>query len=113
MDLDPTRMEPASRNGCFEQAGEYSADLEKARRPSVETGRTMAQIAAQRDAEWQSTATIVEIGPEIRVKAAVLQKNTIKLRPKPKKGRGRRSAPSLPKEELAKLPAGNRASFRR
>jgi bifunctional non-homologous end joining protein LigD len=77
---------------------------------SVKTGRTMAQIAAQRDAEWKSNRE-EESKPDLksRVKAALKKKDDRQEKDEWKETRGRRSpaaAGSLPEKELAKLPAG-------
>jgi bifunctional non-homologous end joining protein LigD len=74
---------------------------------SVKTGRTMAQIAAQRDAEWQSNRE-EESKPTLksRVKAALKKKDDRAEKGERKKAGARRSAPSVPEKELAKLPTG-------
>jgi bifunctional non-homologous end joining protein LigD len=73
---------------------------------SIKTGRTMAQIAAQRDAEWKTNRN-EESKPSLksRVKAAVKKKEDRQENDDSKGERGRRSAPSLPEKELAALPA--------
>jgi bifunctional non-homologous end joining protein LigD len=72
---------------------------------SVKSGRTMAQIAAQRDAEWQSNRK-EDSKPTLksRVKAALKKKDDRETESEPKKASGRRSTAFLP--GLAKLPAG-------
>jgi bifunctional non-homologous end joining protein LigD len=72
---------------------------------SVKTGRSMAKIAAQQDAEWQSNRED-ESKPTLksRVKAALKKKDDRAEKTKVAKTRGRRSAASLP--GLEKLPAG-------
>jgi bifunctional non-homologous end joining protein LigD len=103
-----TRMEAGKPQWLLLKSGESVRPISKKRDDqSVKTGRTMAQIAAQRDAEWQSNRED-ESKPNLksRVKTALKKKDDRAEEAKPKKGRGPRSAPSLPKKELAKLPAG-------
>jgi bifunctional non-homologous end joining protein LigD len=76
---------------------------------SVKTGRTMAQIAKQRDAEWESNRP-GDSKSELksRIKTALKKKDERQEKNEPKEKRGRRSPAatgSLPKKELAKLPA--------
>ena len=77
---------------------------------SVKTGRTMAQIAQQRDAEWESNRPDNSKSRlNSRIKAALKKKDDPQEKEESKKRQGRRSpaaAGSLPKEQLAKLPAG-------
>jgi bifunctional non-homologous end joining protein LigD len=69
---------------------------------SVKTGRTMAQIAAQKDAEWQSNR---EDGkkPDLksRIKAAVKKKDNRRGESEPKPGK----PPAVREKALANLPA--------
>jgi bifunctional non-homologous end joining protein LigD len=69
---------------------------------SVKTGRTMAQIAAQKDAEWQSNR---EEGrkPDLktRIKAALKKKDDRREKSEPKRSK----ASALPEKALTKLPA--------
>lgn len=102
-----TRMEAGKPQWLLLKSGTSIRPIsKKADDRSVKTGRTMAQIAAQRDAEWQTNRED-ESEPSLksRVKAALKKK----AEGKAKEVRGRRSpaAPgSLLKEELAKLPPG-------
>jgi len=72
---------------------------------SVKSGRTMVQIAAKRDAEWQSNRAEKDEKPSLkaRVQAAVKKKES-RASGKIKKGRagGERSAPALPDLPTAK-----------
>jgi bifunctional non-homologous end joining protein LigD len=106
-----TRMEAGKPQWLLLKSGTSIRPISKKRDDqSVETGRTMAQIAAQRDAEWQSNRDDKSKSVlKSRVKAAVKKKDDRAEEAKPKKGRGRRSpaaAGSLPEKELAKLPVG-------
>jgi bifunctional non-homologous end joining protein LigD len=104
-----TRMEAGKPQWLLLKSGTSIRPVsKKADDQSVTTGRTMAQIAAQRDAEWQSNRDDKSKSKLItRVKAALKKKDDrAEEEAAPKKARGRRSAPALPKEELAKLPAG-------
>ena len=103
-----TRMEGSKSQWLLLKSGTSIRPISKKRDDqSVKTGRTMAQIAAQKDAEWQSNR---EEGKKTdlksRVKAALKKKDDRREKSKSKEKAGRRSAPSLPKKELAKLPAG-------
>jgi bifunctional non-homologous end joining protein LigD len=72
---------------------------------SVKSGRTMAQIAAQKDAEWQSNRE-EQKKPNLktRIKAALKKKDDPKS--ESKKSRAKSGASALPEKELAKLPSG-------
>jgi bifunctional non-homologous end joining protein LigD len=73
---------------------------------SVKTERTMAQIAKQRDAEWESNRpgdSKSEL--KTRVKAALKKKDERREKSEPREKRALSGAPSFPKKELAKLPA--------
>jgi len=106
-----TRMEAGKPQWLLLKSGTGMRPVSKKRDDqSVKTGRTMAQIAAQRDAEWQSnrddkSKSILKS----KVKAAVKKKDDRSEPTNPKKERGGRSpeaAGFLPKKELEKLPAG-------
>src|SRR5205085_4447190 len=59
------------------------------------------------ESEWQSKREEeTKTGLRSRVKAALKKKDDRQEKSESKEKRGRRSAPSLPKKELAKLPAG-------
>jgi len=106
-----TRMDGSKSQWLLLKSGQSIRPISKKRDDqSVKTGRTLAQIAAQKDAEWQSNRED-ESKPTLksRVKAALKKKDDRALESKAKKKRGRRSpaaAGSLPEKELAKLPAG-------
>ena len=102
-----TRMEAGKPQWLLLKSGESIRTISKKRDDqSVKSGRTMAQIAAQKDAEWQSNRAEESSKPGLksRVKSALKKKDDPKSEAKGK--RRRRSAPSLTKKELAKLPAG-------
>jgi bifunctional non-homologous end joining protein LigD len=103
-----TRMEAGKPQWLLLKSGTSIRPISKKRDDqSVKTGRTMAQIAAQRDAEWQSNRDDKSKSTlKSRVKAALKKKDDRAEEGKPKARRGRRSAPALPEKELAKLPAG-------
>jgi bifunctional non-homologous end joining protein LigD len=101
-----TRMDAGKTQWLLLKSGTSIRPISKKRDDqSVKTGRTMAQIAAQRDAEWQSNRED-DSKPSLktRVKAALKKKDNRAGKSEPEKMRGRRSAASLP--GLAKLPAG-------
>jgi bifunctional non-homologous end joining protein LigD len=101
-----TRMEAGKPQWLLLKSGTSIRAISKKRDDlSVKSGRTMAQIAAQRDAEWQSNRK-EDSRPTLksRVKAAVKKKDDREAEGERKKARGRRSAASLP--GLAKLPGG-------
>jgi bifunctional non-homologous end joining protein LigD len=101
-----TRMDAGKKQWLLLKSGTSIRPISKKRDDqSVKTGRTMAQIAAQRDAEWQSNRED-DSKPSLktRVKAALKKKDNRAEKSEPEKTRGRRSAASLP--GLAKLPAG-------
>jgi bifunctional non-homologous end joining protein LigD len=103
-----TRMEAGKPQWLLLKSGESLKPISKKRDDeSAKTGRTMAQIAAQKDAEWQSNREEDKSETsrlKSRIKAALKKKDEREEERKPKKRNGRRSAASLPKE-LAKLPA--------
>ena len=106
-----TRMEAGKPQWLLLKSGTSIRPISKKRDDqSVKTGRTMAQIAAQRDAEWQSNRDDKSKSfLKSRVKAALKKKDDRAEEAKAKKGRGGRSpatAGFLPEEELAKLPSG-------
>jgi bifunctional non-homologous end joining protein LigD len=101
-----TRMDGGKTQWLLLKSGESMKPISKKRDDqSVKTGRSMAQIAAQKDAEWQSNRENDE-KPTLksRIKAAVKKKDeeAEESNGKGKKRRGRRSAASLP--ALAKFP---------
>ncbi len=103
-----TRMDGGKTQWLLLKSGTSLKPLSKKRDDeSVKTGRTMAQIAAQKDAEWQSNRKD-DAKPNLksRIKEALKKKDERREEgePKAEKTRGRPSAASLPKE-LAKLPA--------
>jgi bifunctional non-homologous end joining protein LigD len=73
---------------------------------SVKSGRTMAQIAAQKDAEWQSNrADEAKPSLKTRIKAALKKKDDRREKSEPKKERREKPNPAGPAEKaLAKLP---------
>jgi len=97
-----TRMDGGKTQWLLLKSGTSLKPMSKKRDDeSVKTGRTMAQIAAQKDAEWQSNRKDdAKSNLKLRVKEALKKKD--ERREKPEK-RGGGSAASLPKE-LAKLP---------
>jgi len=106
-----TRMEAGKPQWLLLKSGTSIRPISKKRDDqSAKSGRTMVQIAAQRDAEWQSNrADKSKSTLKSRVKAALKKKDDRREKNEPKEKRGRRSpaaAGSIPKEELAKLPAG-------
>jgi bifunctional non-homologous end joining protein LigD len=105
-----TRMEAGKPQWLLLKSGTSIRPISKKRDDqSVKTGQTMAQIAAQRDAEWQSNRDDKSKSVlKSRVKAAVKKKDDRAKEAKSKKGRGRRpaAAGSLLEKELATLPAG-------
>ena len=104
-----TRMDGNKSQWLLLKSGKSIRPLSKKRDDqSVKTGRTMAQIAAQKDAEWQSNREEKEPGLKSRVKAALKKKDDRQEKSEAKKSgrRGPAAAGSLPKKELAKLPAG-------
>ncbi len=103
-----TRIEAGKPQWLLLKSGESIRSISKKRDDqSVKTGRTMAQIAAQRDAEWQSNRE-EESKPSLksRVKAAALKKKDDRASERePQKKQQRRNAP-IPEKELGGLPAG-------
>jgi len=103
-----TRMDAGKPQWLLLKSGKSLRAISKKRDDqSVKTERTMAQIAAQRDAEWQSNRDDKSksfLKP--RVNAAVKKKDEREPESKSEKKRARRSARALPEKELAKLPAG-------
>jgi bifunctional non-homologous end joining protein LigD len=98
-----TRMDGGKTQWLLLKSGTSLKPMSKKRDDeSVKTGRTMAQIAAQKDAEWQSNRKD-DAKPNLksRIKAALKKKDE---RQGKAEKRGRRGAASLPKE-LATLPA--------
>jgi len=103
-----TRMEGAKSQWLLLKSGNSIRPISKKRDDqSVKTGRTMAQIAAERDAEWQSNRD--DKSKSKLIKAPPKKKDDRQEKSKSKEKHGPRSpalAGSLPKKELAKLPAG-------
>src|SRR6266404_3589988 len=103
-----TRMEGSKSQWLLLKSGTSIRPISKKRDDqSVKTGRTMAQIAAQKDAEWQSNRE-EDKKPTLksRIKAAVKKKDERQEKSESKDKRGRRSraaAESLPEKTLAKL----------
>ncbi len=102
-----TRMDGGKTQWLLLKSGTGIKPISKKRDDqSVKTGRTMAQIAAQKDAEWQSNrAEDKKATLKSRVKAAVKKKDDRQGESESTAKSGRRRAASLPKE-LAKLPSG-------
>jgi bifunctional non-homologous end joining protein LigD len=101
-----TRMDAGKTQWLLLKSGTSIRPISKKRDDqSVKTERTMAQIAAQRDAEWQSNRED-DSKPSLktRVKAALKKKDDRAEKTEPEKTREHRSTASLP--GLAKLPAG-------
>src|SRR5436190_16568132 len=100
-----TRMEAGKPQWLLLKSGSSIKPISKKRDDeSVKTGRTMAQIAAQKDAEWQSNrADDKKPTLKSRVKAALKKKDEEQEESSDEKKSGRRSAASRPKA-LAKLP---------
>ena len=103
-----TRMDGGKTQWLLLKSGESLKPISKKRDDeSVKTGRTMAQIAAQKDAEWQSNRTDKKSSAssrlKSRIKAALKKKVAGQEKSADEKTDGRRSAASLPKA-LAKLP---------
>jgi bifunctional non-homologous end joining protein LigD len=93
-----TRMDGNKAQWLLLKSGTSMKPISKKRDDeSVKTGRTMAQIAAQKDAEWQSNR---EEGkkPDLksRIKAAVKKKENRRQRSEPKPESEGRSAGSIP-----------------
>jgi bifunctional non-homologous end joining protein LigD len=106
-----TRMDGAKRQWLLLKSGKSVRPISKKRdNQSVKTGRTMAQIAAQKDAEWQSNRE-EDKKPTLksRIKAALKKKDDRQEESESKEKRGRRGpavAGSRLEKALAKLPAG-------
>jgi bifunctional non-homologous end joining protein LigD len=97
-----TRMDGEKRQWLLLKSGTSIKPISKTRDDeSVKTGRTMAQIAAQKDAEWQSNR---EEGkkPDLksRIKAAVKKKDKRQGKSEPKQSK----ATGIQEKALAKLP---------
>jgi bifunctional non-homologous end joining protein LigD len=103
-----TRMDAGKTQWLLLKSGKSIRPISKKRDDqSVTTGRTMTQIAAQKDAEWQSNRKDdAKPGLKSRIKAALKKKDDRQAKSKTKEKRGLRSAPPQLKKELAKLPAG-------
>lgn len=105
-----TRMEGSKSQWLLLKSGKSIRPISKKRDDeSIKTGRTMAQIAAQKDAEWQSNRTEdAKSALKTRVKAALKKKEDRREKNEPEEERERRSpqAAGFPAaKELAKLPA--------
>ena len=102
-----TRMDGGKSQWLLLKSGTSVKPISKKRDDeSVKSGRTMAQIAAQKDAEWQSNRKDDSAKSTLksRIQTALKKKDDRAEETKVAKSRGRRSAASLP--GLAKLPAG-------
>jgi bifunctional non-homologous end joining protein LigD len=103
-----TRMEGSKSQWLLLKSGKSVRPISKKRDDqSVKTERTMAQIAAQKDAEWQSNREDAsKPSLKARVKSALKKKDDRAQESKPKKNQVRGKASAFPEKELAKLPAG-------
>jgi bifunctional non-homologous end joining protein LigD len=102
-----TRMDGGKSQWLLLKSGVSVKPISKKRDDeSVKSGRTMAQIAVQKDAEWQSNRKDENPNLKSRIKTALKKKDDRPKKSESKEKRGRRSAPSLPEKELAKLPSG-------
>ncbi|MEY2558317.1 MAG: bifunctional non-ous end joining protein LigD [Verrucomicrobiota bacterium] len=103
-----TRMEAGKPQWLLLKSGKSIRPISKRRDDqSAKTGRTMAQIAAQRDAEWESNREDKSKSTlRSRVKAALKKKDDRPEKSESRQKSGRRGTPFLPEKELAKLPAG-------
>ncbi|HEV2841000.1 MAG TPA: non-homologous end-joining DNA ligase [Chthoniobacterales bacterium] len=102
-----TRMEAGKPQWLLLKSGDSIRPISKKRDDqSVKTGRTMAQIAAERDAEWQSNRDDKSKSKLIKAPPKKKDERQEKSKSKEKPGRRRPAAGSLPEKELAKLPAG-------
>ena len=102
-----TRMEAGKPQWLLLKSGTSIRPISKKRDDqSVKTGRTMAQIAAERDAEWQSNRD--DKSKSKLIKAPPKKKDQRSDESKSKKERQRSAAAAgfLPAKELAKLPSG-------
>ncbi|HWM25572.1 MAG TPA: non-homologous end-joining DNA ligase [Chthoniobacterales bacterium] len=103
-----TRMDGAKSQWLLLKSGNSIRPVSKKRDDqSVKTGRTMAQIAAERDAEWQSNRD--DKSKSKLIKAPPKKKDDRQEKSESREKAGRRSpaaAGSRLKKELAKLPAG-------
>ncbi|PYI92909.1 MAG: ATP-dependent DNA ligase [Verrucomicrobia bacterium] len=100
-----TRMDGGKTQWLLLKSGTSVRPISKKRDDqSVKTGRTMAQIAAHKDAEWQSNRK-EDKKPTLksRIKAALKKKDESAKESEAKSGGG--TARSLAKKALAKLPA--------
>src|SRR5947207_901339 len=100
-----TRMDGGKTQWLLLKSGTSVRPISKKRDDqSVKTGRTMAQIAAHKDAEWQSNRK-EDKKPTLksRIKAALKKKDESAKESEAKGGGG--TARSLAKKALAKLPA--------
>src|SRR5947207_11625957 len=100
-----TRMDGGKTQWLLLKSGTSVRPISKKRDDqSVKTGRTMAQIAAHKDAEWQSNRKEEKKSTlKSRIKAALKKKDESAKESEVKGGGG--TARSLPKKALAKLPA--------
>ncbi|HEY2139669.1 MAG TPA: non-homologous end-joining DNA ligase [Chthoniobacterales bacterium] len=108
-----TRMDGGKTQWLLLKSGASIRPISKKRDDqSVKSGRTMAQIAAQKDAEWQSNRED-EKEPSLksRIKAALKKKDKEKdkivgrAHRQPKRGQGKRSNSTIPDAALEKLPS--------
>jgi bifunctional non-homologous end joining protein LigD len=99
-----TRMDGEKSQWLLLKSGTSAKPISKTRDDqSAKTGRTMAQIAAQKDAEWQSNREEAK-KPTLksRIKSALKKKDKAEEKSERDEKRG---ASSFPKQALAKLPA--------
>jgi len=98
-----TRMDGGKTQWLLLKSGKSAKPISKKRDDqSVKTGRTMAQIAAQKDAEWQSNRKD-DSKPDLksRIKAAVKKKDDHREETESKRSK----TPAVLEKALAKLPA--------
>jgi bifunctional non-homologous end joining protein LigD len=97
-----TRMDGEKRQWLLLKSGTSVKPISKKRDDqSVKTGRTMAQIASQKDAEWQSNrADDKKPNLKSRIKASLKKKDE-----RQEKSERSEKLGSLPKKALAKLPS--------
>lgn len=102
-----TRMEGGKTQWLLLKSGESIRPISKKRDDqSVKTDRTMAQIAAERDAEWQSNRDDKSKSKLIKASPKKKDDRQEKSKSKEKPGRRRQEPAGLRKEELAELPSG-------
>ncbi len=106
-----TRMDGGKPQWLLLKSGNSIRPISKKRDDqSVKTGRTMAQIAAERDAEWQSNRD--DKSKSKLIKAPPKKKDDRQEKSKSKEKRGRRSpaaAGFLAKERISEIAGGEAA----